>query len=194
MITITPIARKNRKVRAFTLIEVMVSMTLTVIAMAGVLSSIIMMARSSYTVTNYADMEAESRRGLERFAQDVRSAQSITWNSTTSITLTVPTGDTTNPTYTCTYGYDSYSNTFSRFQGSQTTVLFTGIQSGTFELKGYKIGGITAVDLTNLVIASNDTKQIQLSLATQRTRATVGTTTQKVISARFILRNKPVTT
>jgi hypothetical protein len=40
-------------------------------------------------VQNYNDMESQSRRALELFAQDTRQASSLTWNSAASVTLVV---------------------------------------------------------------------------------------------------------
>ena len=76
--------------RGFTLVEVMVAGTLGSMVLAGVLSSFLMLTRSSQRLYYYNGMEAESRRTLEEFAQDVRMASDSTYNSATSVTLTVP--------------------------------------------------------------------------------------------------------
>ncbi len=192
MTTITPTARKVRR-RGFTLTEVMIAMSLTVAVMSGVMGTTLMIYRNGYAVQHYAEMESESRHGLEVFARDVRSASSLTWNSASSVTLVVPTGRESDPTEVWTYRYDATARTFSRVSSSNVArVLFSGIVAGSFDLRGFKIGGTSAVDLTNLTIASNDTKQLQLSLSSERSRGNGTGGTQKVISARFILRNKPV--
>ena len=50
------------------------------------------------------------------------------------------------------------------------------------------------MDLSDLAQAAQVTKQLQISLRASRTTATVATATNTVLSARFILRNKHVTT
>jgi len=186
---------------AFTLVELIVAMTLSSIVMAGVLSTYLYIARTGYRTSDYTEMEAQSRRGLEVFARDVRSANSIVWNSTTSITLTVPTATVDTVTYV--YQYNSDVGTFTRTcisAGTPTETLMSGIEPSSPGLRGYKLttDPLTkypyAVDMTNLTQASVDTKQLQLTLHLNRVHPMVARTTGNVISARFILRNKRVTT
>ncbi|HRI81039.1 MAG TPA: prepilin-type N-terminal cleavage/methylation domain-containing protein, partial [Opitutaceae bacterium] len=105
-ITLSP-ARKSGRRRGFTLVEVLIGATLSSFILAGVLSTFLFLGRSGANMQSYSDMESEARRGLELFAQDVRQASAITWNSETSITLTV------NAT-AITYSYDSAQRVFFR--------------------------------------------------------------------------------
>jgi len=178
-----------------------VAMTLSSIVMAGVLSTYLYIARTGYRTSDYTEMEAQSRRGLEVFARDVRSANSIVWNSNTSITLTVPTSTADTVTYV--YQLNPDAGTFTRAGaagGAPAEILISGIEANSTGLRGYKLttDPVTkypyAVDMTNLTQASVDTKQLQLTLHLSRVHPTVARTTSNVISARFILRNKRVTT
>ena len=176
--------------RAFTLVEVMISASLGSIILAAVLTMFLFLGRSGANIANYADMEAQARTGLEYFAQDARQASNMTWNSASSIDLTV------NGT-TIRYTYTAGSGEFSRRVGVTTTVLIRGIS--TFTLDGYMITGakVDTTDLTTLAkrnTASGVTKQLQLYLKAARTSSTVNTATNTVLSARYILRNKRVTT
>ena len=201
MIITTPSTRKKVAQRAgFTLVEVMIAMALSLIVLAGVLSTFLYIVRAGYSTTSYADMENQSRMGLELFARDARMAKNITWNSSTSITLTIPTSSS-DATYL--YQYNSTAGTFTRTctsAGTTAETLITGITASSFTLQGYKLttDPVThypyAVDLSNLSQASVDTKQIQLTLGLGRSVSTVPGASSNVISARFILRNKHVTT
>ena len=102
--------------RAFTLVEVMISATLGSIILAAVLTMFLFLGRSGANIANYADMEAQASTGLEYFAQDARQASNMTWNSASSIDLTV------NGT-TIRYTYTAGSGEFSRRVGVTTTVL-----------------------------------------------------------------------
>jgi Tfp pilus assembly protein PilV len=189
MITTSPAAKSARRRRSgFTLTEVMMAATLTVVAVGGTLSTTMMIAKSGYNISNYTDMEAESRKSLELFGQDVRMAQKIVWHDANRITLTIPT-NATGGTTTCTYAYDSAAKTFSRTQGGITSVLISGIENCT--LAGYKQNGDLA-DTGGWETIANDTKQLQLSVSSKRSQGSQVINTQKVISARFILRNKRV--
>lgn len=175
---------KPARQRGFTLVEVLIGASLSTVILAGVLMTFLFLGRSGANLQNYSDMEAEARRGLELFAQDVRQASAITWNSEVSVTLTVNAA-------AITYAYDSAQRVFFR-NGFR---LINGVTPGTFSLTGYNLNGI-ALNTTNAaqrLVANTATKQLQLSLQATRTSTTVVDATNTVLSARFILRNKQVT-
>lgn len=190
IITTQSPAHKEKRRAGFTLVEVLIGAGLGSFILAGVLSVFLFLGRSGANLGNYADMEKEARSGLERFGADSRQASDLTWNSANSITLVV------NST-AVTYAYNSADGSFTRQVGtSAPTVVINGIQA--FEFRGYKINGVL-VDTTDLstanlrTSASKQTKQIQLSLRASRSRVTLATATNIVLSARFIIRNKRVT-
>ena len=178
--------------RGFTLTEVIISSTLCLIVVSGILSTMLLFVRNGYQLSSYSDMEQSSRRVLEAFGMDARMAQSATWNnSSTSISFQVMNGAGT-ATEAHTYFLDGTD--FKRTTPDGTTVLMSGVTS--FTMSGYRISdGSRIFDPANpsgvqWVIASNDTKQVQLTMVAARTRSTVANSTQKIISARFNLRNK----
>lgn len=166
----------------------MISAGLGAFLLAGVLSTFLFMGRSGANLQNYSDMESQARKALEIFAEDVRQAGSITWNSNVSITLTVNAAAVV-------YEYDSSTSTFYRRVAGGTRALITGITANTFAFKAYNVNG-TEMPLTTageLTTASSSTKQLQISLEASRRSTTVVAATNTVLSARFILRNKIVT-
>ena len=187
MTTTTPLPAKRQGARGFTLVELLVGMGLSAFLLAGVLASFLFIGRSGQNLSNYGDMESEARSGLEVFAQDVRQASAIGWNSATSVTLLV---DGVN----IVYAYDASTRVLNR----QGTALITGITN--FELIGYNITGalVTAsADLNTTAgrtMAGKITKQLQISLSASKSSVTVATATNTVLSARYTLRNKRVTT
>lgn len=181
-ITLSPIRRPGR--RGFTLVEVMISAALSSFILAGVLSTFLFLGRSGANLRNYSDMETQARRGLEIFAEDVRQASAITWDTETQCTLTVNTASVV-------YNYDSGTASFQR----NGTSIITGITAGTFAFSAFNVTG-TEMDLDTAAkrtIASSSTKQLQITLEATRTNTTVVDATNTVLSARFILRNKIVT-
>src|ERR1700754_1347614 len=109
MTTTTPSRTRNAPARArrggFTLVETMVGATLASFILAGVLSAFLFMGRSGANLRNYSDMEAQSRKALEYFAEDVRQASAIAWTSNVNVTLTVNTASIV-------YFYDSSTGMF----------------------------------------------------------------------------------
>jgi Tfp pilus assembly protein PilW len=170
--------------------EIMVGATISAFVMTGVMTTFLFLGRSGANIANYAEMENEARVGLEYFAQDTRQASDMYWNSANSITLTVSGAPIT-------YTYSSVDGTFTRTFGGSNSVLVDGVT--TFAFSGYMITGAD-VDISDLstaakrTAASDVTKQVQVYLKASRTSVTAVTATNTVLSARYILRNKKVTT
>jgi prepilin-type N-terminal cleavage/methylation domain-containing protein len=178
----------------FTLVEVMIATTISSFVLLGVITTFLMIGRNGYNAANYSIMESEARRALEQFSEEARMANAIVWTDSNTITLTVA----GSSTYTVTYAYDSSTSgataqCFYRMLGavgSGNSKLILVHNVTDFSFRRYKV--INAVDYT----ASNDleTKQIQITLRAVRTGVTTVATTNAVLSARVVLRNKLVTT
>ena len=187
--------RRRAGTRAFTLVEMMVGAGLSGFILAGVLTSFVMLGRSGFNAASYSIMESEARRALETFSEEARMASNITWNSANSVTLTVT---TSSGSATVTYAYDSSTSgatslCFYRLSGlpSSTATRLILVRNVTdFAYRRYKV--VNGVDFS----AANDleTKQIQITLRSIRTGSTTVATTNAVLSARVVLRNKVVST
>jgi len=184
-------ARPSRPSAGLTLVELMIAGGIASFVMTGVLAVVLMMGRSGVAAANYADMEAQSRRAVDEFAQDVRMSSDLHWNSSTSVTLTVP---------------DNYAAT-----GNQVTYAFddstTGPTAGSF----YRRPGTTASAGPGLTLTRNVTslaftrftrtntiaaddfsaKRLQLTMNLRTTAQTTVDQNTLVISASYVLRNKP---
>jgi Tfp pilus assembly protein PilW len=184
-------ARRNGPAAGLTLVELMVASGISSFVMTGVLSVVLMMGRSGIAAANYADMEAQSRRAVDEFAQDVRMSSDLTWNDSSSVTLTVPDNYTSSGNKV-TYGYDSST---------------TGLTARSF----YRIPGTASSTASRYVLARNVTvltfqrytrtnalaaddfsaKRLQLTMNLRTTAQTTVDQNTLVISASYVLRNKP---
>ncbi len=191
---ITPSARKARGIRGFTLVELIVSATMSGIVLVGVFASVIMIAHSGYRLSHYIEMENEARTALETIAVDARVTKTIAWHrpsetaALTGITLTAPDGLSVR------YDYDSANQRLRRTapDGSVRN-LITGVQSLTFT--AYQYADAPGIELVNPATTStadlNDlTKMLQISLSSVRSRSSLADATNNVVSARYVLRNK----
>lgn len=193
MTTITPaqaghkFARRRQR-RGFTMVELIVATGISSIVLIAVLTAFLFVMRSAANIQNYSEMETQARRSLEQFAEDTRQASSVSWGlNATSVVLTVN-------TIPITYTYNSATGNFTRTIGGASSTLLSGIT--TFSFKAYTITTVAITDFTTAAkctTANTNTKQIQISLSARRTRATLAGTTNTVLSARFILRNKVIT-
>jgi Tfp pilus assembly protein PilW len=192
--------------RGFTLTELMISGVLSTVILAGVLSTFLMILRTGANASSYSELEARARKALELFSREVRLANSVGSNySATSVTLGIP--DTspsrTNVAYPVTYAFDTTNHEFTRTGPppdgpsgtSSTTVLVDGVQqiSGVNPFNYYRYvttGGYVDGFNTNTATNAAEIKQIEINFVALRTNVTVAAATNKVLSARFILRNK----
>ena len=189
----TSFSTPTRARKAFTLAEVMIGATISAFVLTAMMTSFLMLGRSGTNLANYSMMETQARRALEDFSQDLRMASNVAWNSSTSITLTVP-NNYTSTSNLVTYAWDSSSSgatakSFYRMPGNAAasnakTVLANRVVS--FEYLRYNRLDAAAAN-------EAETKRIVLTMQMRSTGVTLADTTNNVISASFILRNKPIT-
>lgn len=180
--------------RGFTLVELMIAATLAAFVLTGVLTTYLQLMRSGVRITQYAEMSSQVRRGLERMAGDVRSANAIRWNSSSDITLTIPALDGT--TRQVTYAWTSATQSFFLVPGADSAAT-TGrviLVRGIPPLAGGAAGVTFArFDRTGAAATTDAaTKSVQVSLNVVRSARSAANSTHTAVSAIFILRNKPV--
>ena len=198
----TPILRTG----GFTLLELMVGMALSMMVMAAVLSSYVFVARA-YTKTigfglpNQPTLEAQGRRTLAYFAQDVQMAAAVSSPSASEVTLTLPLS--TGGTKLVTYYYNSTSSAVSVYSvtvpanalaridrtSSTTLTLHTSLLTCTFSY--YDNTGNPYTTYTNYMIGM---KQISVVFTAQAGTSANNTLTKvyRVASPKYLFRNKAV--
>lgn len=190
-------SRSAPRPRGFTLVEVMVAATISTFVLAGVLSAFLMVGRSGFLASSYSELEAQTRRALEIFGEDVRKSADIHWNSSQSITLYVTTATSALAPVTFAYDADRASATYGSFYrvaGEATSTLPRRVLlrsvAPDFAFQRFKLerGGNTE----NAAATDLETKQIQVTMRASRTGATTVAANQSALSARYILRNKRV--
>lgn len=180
------VPRSPKGEAGFTLVEVMIAATLGTMVLAGVLSTFLMLGRSGANVANYSMMETQARRALEEFSQDLRMANAVTWNSSSSITLTIPNNYALN-SGRVTYSYRSANQTFVRdpkdpaSAAGTEAVLIRNVVSFNYS-RFDRINNPSTMDMT--------TKRIQLSMTARTATVTAAGASNIILSASYILRNK----
>lgn len=176
----------------FTLVEVLIAVTLSVFILAGVLSANLQVIRGGVRLAQYAEMDSQVRRALDFLGRDLKSASNLTWNNSSDLTLTIPSGSGT--TAQVTYAWTAASGTFFRVAGASSAVV-----AGRLELvRGIPVlpdgsAGVTFARFTrDGVAATTDaaTKSVQINLTVSRSGSALPSANQKAVSATFTLRSK----
>jgi Prokaryotic N-terminal methylation motif len=191
----------SKRSAGFTLVELLIGMTLSLMVMSAVLTSYVFLGRNftralGISSTNQPTLEAQGRRALAYFIQDVRMASGLSGTpSNTSVTLTLPTGSGST---TVTYSYDITDPTNKKLirtpaSGAAQT-LHTNLQS--FYLRYYDNAGSPydngASPYTIYPDYQSGIKQLSMTFSSQAGSSVNGTLTQvyRSDSSRLIIRNK----
>jgi prepilin-type N-terminal cleavage/methylation domain-containing protein len=176
---------KTKSRQGMTLVELIVATSLSAALLSAVMGTFIAIGKSSIRLAAYSDMEQSTSRGLEQLGRELRMTQSITTPSGSPITqvnLGIPNAaGTITPVE---YRLNSATRTLVRTVGTTRTTLIGDIQAGSFGFLRYDLAGAAA---------TNDfgTNQIQISMTiAPSTSGLVAATTKRVVSARFVLRNR----
>ena len=201
-----------RRRRAFTLVEVIVSSAIGSFVLIGVLTSFLMIGRTSANIQNYTALEAEARKALELFSREARLAYAVTTASPTVVVMSITdtSSNRTGLAYTVTYTFDPDDGTAAH-PGTlvrngppidnptglvgNITIIAKGINQipGVNLLNYYRYvtgGGYATGFTSNIATNLVELKQIEISFLLKLQSRTVVTASNKVFSARFTLRNK----
>lgn len=189
-----------KRAGGFTLVELIVSMTLSLMIMGAVLSSYVFLGRNfarslGISATDQPNLEAQGRRALAYFTQDVRMASGLSGTpSASSLTLTQP---TSSGITTVTYTYDSTAKTLTRTPaGGTALVLHTHLLSSGFYFRYFDASGNPYDNgnspYTTIANYLSGIKQLSMTFSCQAGSSANGTLTQvyQVASPRLILRNR----
>ena len=184
----------HRPAAGFTLVEIMIGSSIGSFVLLGILSAFLTLGRSGARLFNYNVMETESRRALDEFSQDVRMASDVVWNSSSSITLTVPDNYTSNANQV-TYAYDSSTTgaTKTSFYRTPSNSDATDVTSKTVLVHNVTSCIYKRYDRSTPAVAATtdvSTKRIELALKISITSTTTVAATENAISATYLLRNK----
>lgn len=194
---------------AFTLVELLIGVSLSVALLAIIYSTFLVLARGAIGTGNYAEMSRQSRNVMDIFAGDVRTANgvavagpSVSGSSvitSTGITLSYPNylddgTDQTSVTYLYTppNGAEPGCLTRSETYGGTTDARVVLNDIIRFELKFYKAPGFTfAAAAGPLGSANSWAKSIEM-YAELRRKLVSTNNTDYIITTRFMMRNTSI--
>lgn len=174
---------RARTTRGFSLVELLISLTLVMMLTLALLTSYLFIARGDRSLQNYGEMNAQARKMLELLGQDLRAATDVTNFDANTLSLTIPANLASTVHQDVTWEYNSVDGTVTRQDDSGTATLARDVASFSF----YYANG-NNVATTSLI----EVKQVQLSLRMLRLVA-LAVTSEYVISAQFTMRAKSTT-
>ena len=170
-----------RAAAGFTLVEMLISLTLVLLLTLALLTSYVFILRGEKSLVNYGEMNSQARKMLDTLGDDLRMARDVTNFTSTSLSLKLPTSvSDATATQTVTWDYVSATGKVTRTVGTTVTTLAKDVNSFSF----YYTNNSNAVT-TSLV----EVKQVQLAMRMQRLVASA-VTSEYVISAQFTMRSK----
>ena len=175
--------KANPRLRGFSIVELMISLSLIMLLTLALLTSFTFIARGDRSLANYGEMNAQARLLLDRLGADLRSATDVTNFTTTTLTLTLPANPAVTSTVDVTWSYDEITRVLTRQEGITTTIYARDVDTFSFF---YANGN--NVQTTSLV----EVKQVQVSLRMLRLVAST-ITSEYVISTQFTMRAKSTT-
>lgn len=176
-----PRNRRDRRRAGFSLVELMISMSLIMLLTLALLTSFTFVARGDRSLQNYGEMNTQARRLLEQLGRDLRSATDVTDFTASEVSLVLPL-NTSGGSQDVVWSYDSVTGTVTRQTTSGTVTYARDVQTFSFY---YYNSASPSAETTSLV----EVKQVQVKL--RMLRYVAGTVTSEyVISSQFTMRAK----
>jgi Tfp pilus assembly protein PilW len=173
---------KRKKRTGFTVIEVMIAITLSTIVGVIIATFSIFSARSFVTMADYADMNQDSQLALDKMSKDIRQAKSLTSSTNTSLTFRDASGNSLQ------FTYSPDKKTLSRISGNNTTILLSNCNSLTFWTYQHTLVS-NSFDCYSAAVPAN-ARVIQLTFSCSRKiLSNSKATTESVQSAEIVMRN-----
>lgn len=175
------ITTAHSKKGGFTLVEMLISMTIGAIALSLGLSSIVFLSRGMVGLINYADMNTASRQALEIFSRDIRMGSNVQASQIDYLAFNIQ--RRSGSADFVVYEYDEDAGILYReFNGNPKTALLREIED--MEMRYFTLRGDPTINPLEV-------KEVQFEVIMEQ-RALQLTNTNHIISAQFMMRNRTV--
>ncbi len=173
---------KRRRALAMTLVEMLIAVGIGSVVMAAVASLSFYTARSMAAMSNYADLDRQSRNALDQMTLKIRSASRLTSFNTTNVTF-LYNGQT------LTYSYSSGTKRLTETLGTQASVLLEDCNQLQFSMFQRNVISNSFNQYTTTT--TNDAKSIIVTWTCSRSLLGNLINSESVQSARIVIRNNP---
>lgn len=122
---VTKFQDQQRAAKAFTLVELLIGMTLASIITLGVITGFTFLGRNMVRIANNSDLQTRANIASATLQKDVAHADAITAVSSTGLTLAIDANSIT-------YAYDANTNELTRTDSSNSYVVLRNVVACTF--------------------------------------------------------------
>lgn len=173
---------RRRKRLAMTLVEMMIATGIGGIVLAAMASMSFYTARSMAAMSNYADLDRQSRNALDQMTLKIRSADRLSSFSSTNITFLYK-GQSLR------YAYSSSARTLTETYGTQNKVLLEDCQQLAFAMFQRNVISNSFNQVTTTT--TDEAKSIIVTWTCSRSLLGNLINSESIQSARIVIRNNP---
>ena len=189
--------RKSKS--GFSLPELVIAMTISAFVLTASYATVISLAKGSKSMINFSEMNNQTRYAIDLFGRDSRMASDVTVANDTTFTTRNSIWDNSTSAYrdyTVTYKFFPSAGTFKRTVTDIVTGSVVEDRILLYDVDELKFTYYSLIDPAYPLISPETTrlleiKHVQVEAKLQREVLNV-TNTNYIISARFMLRNKDV--
>lgn len=175
------VRQSPKNLLAMTLVEVMVAAGIGSIVLSAMAALTIYSARTIASMSNYVDLDQDSRQALDLMIMKIRQASGVTSYTTNKIDLSYQGG-------TLTYTYSPSAKTLVETYGSTSKTLLTECDAFRFDI--YQRNPINGTfDQYPTAVATN-AKLVQITWTCSRTLLGKAVNTESMESAKVVIRKQ----
>lgn len=184
--------------KGFTLVEMLMAMTISSFILAGAYASIISLAKGSESLINYTEMNNQCRHALELFSRDMRMASDVLQHDFKSDSIVIERDQPNGASIFVRYHYVNNSGTGGHFRREEWSV-YPGDPSFDLISEDVLMFDVQALEFRYYrfdrdVAALTPLEVKHVEIEAELERDVLGlSNTNYIVSARFMMRNKDVT-
>lgn len=172
----------ERRRAAFTLLEVVVALSLGLVVLAAILSFFYFSSRSFAAMTNYLDLQQKTQMALDQMSREIRQVTRLTACTSNSVTFQDHDGGALQ------YTWNAQTKSLTRTKDNATRTLLTGCDSLQFAMFQRTPSNDTFLPYSTASVSS--AKLIELRWNCSRTILGTKANTETIQSAKVVIRRK----
>ena len=177
-----PTSTRRNGLRAFTLVETMVSIGIGSVVLAAVAMMVSYTGRSFSSLINYVELDSKSRNALDVMTRDIRQVNYLTSYATNRLVFNDADGTA------LTYAYDGGARTLTKTKGGVDTILLTECDTLAFGV--FQRNPVAGTYDQYPTATATNTKLVQVTWTCSRQILATRVNTESVQTAKIVIRKQ----